>query len=84
MSEAKNKQKYDKQRNELAGNIASGIGAALGQTYEQHNGEWWLFTAGKPARQLKPDEVEWHVERNHKPFVQDGIDKDDPRWWDDP
>lgn len=74
----------DRQQNQLAGQIASSIGFALDQTYEQHNGEWWLFTAGKPARALKPDEVKWHVERRHKPFVADGIDKDNRMWWADP
>ena len=73
-----------KQRRQLSGNIAGGIGEALGQTYEKYHGDWWLFTAGKPMRPLKPDEIEWHVERRHKPFVEEGIDKDDPRWWDDP
>lgn len=64
--------------------IASSIGRILKQTYEKQNGEWWLFTAGQPVRPLSRDEVQWHVERNHKPFVQDGIDNDDPRWWNDP
>ncbi len=69
---------------ELAGVVAGSIGAALRQTYERHDGTWWLFTAGKPMRALAKDEIEWHMVRRHKPFIADGIDSSDPRWWDDP
>lgn len=75
------------EENELkmfAGLVSGSIGVALRQTYEKVNGKWWLFSAGKPARELKDDEVEWHMLRRHKPFITDGIDCDDPHWWDDP
>lgn len=68
----------------LAETVASGIGEALGQTYQRRGVEWWLCTLGVPARKLTPEEVKWHTERNHKPFVPEGIEKSDPRWWDDP
>jgi hypothetical protein len=75
-------QDVDRRRG-LAQDIASGIGVMLQQSYEQHEGVWWLFAAGKPKRALKTDEVEWHVARQHKPFVPDGVSQDDPRWWDE-
>jgi len=73
-----------KQLLDLAGKIASRIGFELGQTYEQYENEWWLCTGGVPMRVLRQDEIEWHIERRHKPFVPDGIDKDDSKWWDGP
>jgi hypothetical protein len=60
------------------------IGKALQQHYEQVNGAWWLFTMGKPARPLTQSEIDWHVARNHKPFVENGISEDHPDWWKDP
>lgn len=74
----------EKERLALAGAFASAMGTALGQTYRKVGDEWWLYTKGKPARTLKPDEVEWHVARRHAPFVEGGITTDDARWWDDP
>ena len=71
-------------RQKLAEGLATVMGAALGQTYERHDGGWWLFTAGKPVRALADDEVKWHVHRRHKPFVPDGVSKDHPDWWKDP
>jgi hypothetical protein len=71
-------------RRRMAQNIAGYIGTFLRQTYEMRDGAWWLVTNGKPARPLKPDEVAWHTERNHAPFVAGGAEQGDPRWWDDP
>jgi hypothetical protein len=68
----------------LAGSLATEIGNVLRQTYKYRNGKWWLFTAGRPMRELSQDEVEWHTRRKHFPFVANGITKDDPRWWDEP
>lgn len=61
---------------------ASAIGRMLKQEYRWHEGKWWLFTLGKPARELRQDEIDWHSIRGHAPFVKDGITPDDPRWWD--
>jgi hypothetical protein len=71
-------------RRRLAESVAQGIGRLLGQGYENRDGAWWLCVGGEPKRPLRPDEVQWHIERNHAPFVAGGYDKDDPRWWDDP
>jgi hypothetical protein len=68
----------------LAEAIAAGIGASLRQSYERHEGGWWLFNAGAPKRALTDEEVQWHVERKHQPFVPDGVAKDDLRWWNEP
>ena len=68
----------------LGDDIAKIIGWGLGQEYHWHENKWWLFSLGKPSRPLEPDEVAWHVSRNHAPFVEGGIEKDDPRWFDDP
>ncbi len=67
-----------------AAELATMIGAALGQEYRKVGTAWWLFTMGKAMRPLKTDEVEWHVARRHAPFVEGGVTLGDPRWWDDP
>jgi len=71
-------------RKRMAGELASIIGFALQQAYELVNGVWWLFTNAIPKRPMTESEVNWHKERNHKPFVSDGIDKGHPDWWQDP
>lgn len=40
--------------------VCQGIGQMLKQEYRQHEGRWWLFTLGKPARPLTADEVKEH------------------------
>lgn len=72
------------ERDRLAGNIAKGIGNALGQEYRKHNGEWWLFTLGKPARALRSDELNWHMKRNHAPFIANGQVTSDALWFAEP
>lgn len=71
-------------REVMARALASAIGFALRQSYEFVNGGWWLFTNSIPKRPLTESEVNWHKERNHKPFVSDGIDKESPDWWQEP
>ena len=71
-------------KKKVAQDISMKIGELLRQTYEQHEGGWWLFADGKPKRVLRDYEIEWHAARRHKPFVPDGISSDDPHWWDDP
>lgn len=73
----------DKRIRELAQSIASGIGKMLRQEYLQVDGAWCLVTLGRVVRQLRPDEVEWHVQRNHAPFVEGGICPEHPDWWKD-
>ena len=67
----------------MAQECATFIGTMLNQSYQEHEGGWWLVTNGKRVRPLRPDEVEWHVKRKHAPFVPDGVWPDDPRWWND-
>jgi hypothetical protein len=74
----------DQEKRTLSQQLAHVIGKALQQHYEQVNGAWWLFTMGKPARPLAQSEIDWHVARNHKPFVENGISEDHPDWWKDP
>lgn len=74
----------ESERKQMVERICSGMGHVLRQDYVRHNGEWWLFTGGEPMRALRPDEVDWHVLRNHAPFVEGGIEKGDPHWWDEP
>lgn len=71
-------------RRQLAQGIATTIGTALGQSYRQIDGKWWLFTRETAQRVLADDEVAWHVARRHKPFISDGIDTSHPDWWKDP
>lgn len=66
---------------EFAQKLAMKIGRELQQTYELVDCKWWLFTRGKPAKELTADEVAWHMARNHHPFVPDGITTDHPDWW---
>lgn len=69
---------------QLARSVAETIGHILNQHWEQIDGKWWLFTRGIAQRALSDDEVAWHVARNHKPFVPDGIDKGHADWWREP
>lgn len=69
---------------EFSQNLAMRISRQLRQTYELVDGKWWLFTLGKPAKELTDDEVAWHVARKHLPFVPGGIKTDHPDWWKDP
>jgi hypothetical protein len=71
-------------RIEMARAIASGIGFYLKQEYKKVGEEWWLFTNGEKKRPLTKDEVMWHSERNHHPFIENGIGKDHPDWWKNP
>ena len=65
--------------------LAGLIGNMLHQSYEIHEGIWWLFTLGKPARPLTEEEVRWHTERRHHPFVENGIkDATSEEWWAEP
>ena len=75
----------DQQRiRELSQQVASTIGRALRQDYRQVNGKWHLVTLGRVVRELTQDEIDWHVARNHSPFVPDGIAQGNPDWWKDP
>ena len=40
--------------------MANEIGKALGQEYKMHEGHWWLWTLGKPARALTDEEIKYH------------------------
>ena len=60
------------------------IGDLLRQEYRLERGRWWLWSMGRPVRELTADEVEWHRARKHAPFVEGGVEKGDPRWWDEP
>ena len=64
--------------------VATEIGSMLAQEYVFYQGQWWLFTLGKPARALRQDEIDWHTARRHQPFVEEGIPKGHPDWWSDP
>lgn len=76
----------DDTKEAMAKKIAHTMGTMLQQEYrvKVEDGKWWLFANGSPQRELRDDEVEWHVARRHRPFVPDGITTDDPRWFDDP
>lgn len=74
----------DDERKELASGIASAVGAALDQEYRWQDNRWWLYTLGRAIRPLSNDEVAWHFVRRHAPFVPGGVEKSDPRWWDEP
>lgn len=68
-----------------SGQLAGLLGHMLQQSYEMHEGKWWLFTLGKPERPLEESEVKWHTERNHAPFVENGLtDATSEEWWADP
>ena len=69
---------------QISGDIAKGVGRLLRQEHRLIDGTWWLFTLGKAMRPLTADEVQWHTERKHAPFVEGGMTTDDPRWFDDP
>ena len=69
---------------ELSQQVASEIGRALQQNYCQVNGKWHLMTFGRIVRELTQDEVDWHIARNHSPFVIGGITQGHPDWWKDP
>jgi hypothetical protein len=45
------------QREAAVKEMCEGIGRMLRQEYRLHEGQWWLFTLGKPARPLTPDEI---------------------------
>jgi hypothetical protein len=64
--------------------IASGMGRLLNQSYRKNGENWWLYSGAHPSRILTPAEVSWHVERNHFPFVENGIKSDHPDWWKEP
>lgn len=68
----------------LSEDVASSIGQILRQEYRMVDGKWCLFALGKFARELDPDEIDWHTARRHAPFVEGGLEPSDPRWWDDP
>ena len=68
----------------LSNILCSIMGCGLQQEYVNVNGVWWLYSMGKPQRELSEDEVQWHIDRNHKPFAENGINKDDPKWWEEP
>jgi hypothetical protein len=72
------------ERAKLVSDICYAMGRMLQQEYRQHDGKWWLYTRGKPARELKADEVQWHLDRNHAPFVSGGVTPNDAEWWNDP
>lgn len=72
------------ERTILIQNTASGFAKILRQSYEFIDGSWWLLTLGKPVRELSEEEVQWHIDRNHAPFIKDGIDPDHKDWWKDP
>ena len=65
-------------------NIASSIGQMLRQEYRQEDGRWYLYSLGKRQDALSDEEVQWHMDRNHAPFVMGGVTSEDPRWWDEP
>ena len=64
--------------------VCSKMARLLRQEYRWHNGAWWLFSLGKPARSLSDEEVEWHKARNHAPFVENGIGPDHTDWVKEP
>jgi hypothetical protein len=72
------------ERKELACGIATVMGTAFDQEYRHQDGRWWLYTMGRAVRPLTADEIAWHSARRHAPFVPDGVEKHDPRWWDEP
>ena len=41
----------------VAAEVAFAMGKLLGQEYKLHEGAWWLFSLGKPARPLSDKEV---------------------------
>lgn len=41
----------------LAKDVAMSIGRMLRQENRWHEGAWWLFTLGQPARPLRPEEI---------------------------
>lgn len=66
---------------DAARDIAEHIGKLLEQKYVMFEGKWYLSTLGKRVRELTPEEVVWHTERGHYPFVPDGKRAGDPTWW---
>lgn len=43
------------------------MASLLQQEYKAHQGTWWLFTLGEPARALTAKEIAWHQERGDIP-----------------
>jgi hypothetical protein len=68
----------------LSQDVAMNIGRMLGQEYRLHDGRWHLYSLGQRQDALSDDEVQWHIDRNHAPFIDGGVTTDDPRWWDEP
>ena len=73
----------DAKRRVLAARRTMQEGPILPREYKKVGNLWYLFINGKITRPLSPGEVQWHVARNHFPFVLGGMHPDDPRWWDD-
>ena len=53
-------------RNSAVKDICGKIGAALQQEYKFVNGEWWLYTFGRPARKLTDEEVSSFKAEKHE------------------
>lgn len=68
----------------LVHSICNAMGNLLNQSYVQKDGKWYLFNGEFLIRQLDEGEVEWHKDRNHYPFIENGITKDHPDWWKEP
>lgn len=46
------------ERAAIAAGIAKAMAIILQQEYKKHEGRWWLWTLGKPARPLTDAEIE--------------------------
>jgi len=48
------------ERHDISRQIAHGMADLLCQEYKVHDGQWWLWTLGKPARPLTDIEITEH------------------------
>lgn len=70
--------------NAFVRDVALKVGRLLRQEYRRGGNRWWLYSLGRRIRPLTDQEVRWHLERRHAPFVLGGLTPDDPRWFDPP
>ncbi len=57
----------EKERLDMAGEIAMLVGKKLKQFYRFESGQWWLYSRGKRLKKLTEDDVQWHRKMKHFP-----------------